>query len=413
MFKVIGNKDNWIVLALLLGGGTFIKTLGFQSYYLILLLFVLLILSLKEDYKPAEILRVTFFVALVSLLQLSHTINKLFYEFFSTQYFRVICQLIIAFLVAKRYSTRKDVFISSYNTVFIVVIIHAIVVVFVSSFFDLKNQVILAQSESAVYTGPNILFMIRSHLNNSSEVILNNLFGIGIQRAHGIFWEPSVFANYTALFIFINVFVSFSLPRIVLGIVAIIFAWSSTGFLLLLFISVSVLIWGNRTEEVQNIRVGTLILLIPLSMGVFLWNVSSATTDNLKAGSFAQRFYDTMGAVKAVVENPIIGSGVNLEAYDDSITDAEIIDWTDKAAKTLEIKNKRQIKYSNSFLRLFLHYGIPLSLVYMYGLWNQKLIDTKYRLALTLIIILGASFSPILELTVLSPFIYSGLVLSK
>lgn len=413
MFKGIRNIDNWLVLSLVLGGGTFIKTLGFQSYYLLFILLFYTVFSLKEDFKTSEFLKVFLLISIVSIVQLYHVITRDFYNFYSTQYFRFICHILIAYLAAKRYSTRKDIFISSFNTIVTLLIIHALLVVFISSVFDLNKNIILIQDDAAVYSGPNVLFMIRSHINNYSEIVLSDLFGFGLQRAHGIFWEPSVFACYVSIFVFINIFIRFNLGSIVLGVIAMLFAWSSTGFLLLLLISISSLIWGKANEELRNIKFGMALLLIPFSLLILLWNISTAATNSNKSGSFAQRFYDTVGSVKAVTERPIIGSGVNLEAYNNSIADSEVIQWTDQAAKSLDIKNKKQVKYSNSFLRLFLHYGIPLSLVFVYGLWNQRILETNQRLVLTLLIIVGSSFSPILELTVLSPFMYSGLLLTK
>ena len=141
--------------------------------------------------------------------------------------------------------------------------------------------------------------------------------------------------------------------------------------------------------------------------------ISTFFEDSRKLGSVSQRFYDTAGALFAIRENPIIGSGSNLESYSNALSEDENLYQLKGIAKNIDLNSKDVIKYSNSFLRYLVKYGVPFGLLLFYGLWRQQIIRSNSKGVLFIIIAVGTFFSPILELMFFMPFLYSGLIFSK
>ena len=64
-------------------------------------------------------------------------------------------------------------------------------------------------------------------------------------------------------------------------------------------------------------------------------------------------------------------------------------------------------------MRYLVKYGIPFGAILFYGLWRQQIIRSSSKGVLFIIIAVGTSFSPILELMFFMPFLYSGLIFGK
>ena len=54
------DKDSLFVILMILGGGTFIKLSGLQTYYTVFVLLVTFLLTFKEEFELKELLRVGF-----------------------------------------------------------------------------------------------------------------------------------------------------------------------------------------------------------------------------------------------------------------------------------------------------------------------------------------------------------------
>ena len=109
----------------------------------------------------------------------------------------------------------------------------------------------------------------------------------------------------------------------------------------------------------------------------------------------------------------VVGSGVNLESYSSSLADSDKEGSLRTLSGNLDLNSKAQVKFSNSFLRIFVKYGIPFGTILVFGLYGQKLVNSQTKTVLFALIVVGTSFSPILELMFFMPFIFSGLILDN
>ena len=94
-----------------------------------------------------------------------------------------------------------------------------------------NNIVFSSGDEYTSYRGPNILFAVRNSTDAYGYTIDSNVLGLGLERAHGIFWNL-VYLQTVAVFLYINLFLRFKFQNIMLGLLAMIMSWSSTGLLL-------------------------------------------------------------------------------------------------------------------------------------------------------------------------------------
>jgi hypothetical protein len=413
------NKDSLFVILMILGGGSLIKLSGLQTYYTIFVLLVTFLLTYKDDFKLKEVLRVGLILLVLMSFQLVHSVTQSNYQLLSTQFLRSLLDVLLAYLLSKRFLSRELSFVKNVNYALLIIIIHAIVSVIVVRILGSSNVVFSSGDESVLFRGPNILFAVRNSTDINGYAISSNVLGLGLERAHGIFWEPSVFVNYVAVFLYINIFLRFKIQNIILGLLAMIMAWSSTGLLLSALIVLLFTFLPNSTaskvfkSKLFRLRLGMLTLGVPIIATFFVLNILTFFEDTRKLGSVSQRFYDTAGALFAIRENPIIGSGSNLESYSNALSEDENLYQLKGIAEGIDLNSKDVIKYSNSFLRYLVKYGVPFGLILFYGLWRQQIIRSNSKGVLFVIIAVGTSFSPILELMFFMPFLYSGLIFSK
>ena len=413
------NKDTLFVILMMLGGGTFIKLSGLQTYYTIFVLVVTYLLTFKNNFQLKELLRVLLILLVLTSLQLIHSVTQVNYQLMSTQFLRSLVDVLLAYVLAKRFLTRELSFIRNVNSVLFFIIIHAIVSVLVVKIVGTSNIVFSSGDESAVYRGPNIFFAVRNSTDAYGYTIDSNVLGLGLERAHGIFWEPSVFTNYVAVFLYINLFLRFKIQNIMLGLLAMIMSWSSTGLLLcaLLILLFTFLPQSGVSDalrkRLKRLRFGMLFLGVPIIITFFIINISTFYEDSRKLGSVSQRFYDTAGALFAIREHPIIGTGSNLDSYSSALAADENLNQLRGMAEGIDLNSKENVKNSNSFLRYLVKYGIPFGFLLFIGLSRQQIIRSSSKRVFFIMIAVGTSFSPILELMFFTPFLYSGLIFSK
>ncbi len=332
----------------------------------------------KEDFEIKEVLRVGLILLTLISFQLIHSVTQVNYQLMSTQFLRTLVDVVLAYLLAKRFLSRELSFVKNVNSVLFVVIVHAIISVFVVGIVGSTNVVYTSSDGSVLFQGPNILFAVRNSTDINGYAVSSNVLGLGLERAHGIFWEPSVFVNYVAIFLYINIFLRFKIQNIILGLLAMIMAWSSTGLLLsALIILLFTFLPNSVASKVFNkrlirLRVGMFLIGVPIITTFFVINISTFFEDTRKLGSVSQRFYDTAGALFAIRENPIIGSGSNLDSYSSALSDDENIYQLQGIAEGIDLNSKDVIKYSNSFLRYLVKYGVPFGLILLSGCFDSK-----------------------------------------
>ena len=407
--------NGFLVAIMMIAGGTYFKLLGLQTPLVILVFGIAIYGSLKEPFEIREFAKLIGVLALLTGLQLFQSVRTSGYDIMSTQYIRSLFEVGGAFFLAKRFHRREVNFVWTVNTWLHILIIHALISVLAVRITGSRSIFLTSQDANAFYYGVNPLLMVRGATDSDGHIVHSNLFGLGLERAHGIFWEPSVFVNYVAVYLYINLFLSLNLRKVLLGLVAMVMAYSSTGLLLaailvFLFTFYPGSSLGAKAKlRLRRLRYIMIIAGIPAVYWVLQLNITSFFSDSRKLGSVSQRFYDTIGAVLSIAERPFWGSGTNLDSYSNALSSNENFQKLSRLISNFDLNAKSEIKYSNSMLRYFVKYGIPSGLLFFYGLWNQTLIRSKTKWILFIVIVVGTSFSPILELSFFSTFLYSGL----
>ena len=195
-------------------------------------------------------------------------------------------------------------------------------------------------------------------------------------RAHGIFWEPGVFSFFVNIYCFINYFILKNIKSTLLTIPALLLAWSTTGllvFLLQSFIFLKDYKRGVKQITFKKYVIGVIALFF-LSL-IFTENYSNKIEGKGK-GSAAQRYIDTIGAINVIIKNPIIGVGVEFKNFERQMRESSI-NFSNSFGRNFKNTDKSQVYFSNSFLQLFVYFGMVIGLILLYALYRQTLLQQK------------------------------------
>jgi O-antigen ligase/polysaccharide polymerase Wzy-like membrane protein len=402
------------ILFLILNGGTIIKVLGIGAEFqlgTLFLFFTMIFLSGKLPYKKI-VLSVFFFVPIFILISSIQFIkfNNLD-GIFSNQIVNFITLIIIAVIVSIHFGKRKKDFPVILNNILKVFIIHAILSSLILTFFPSKTVLFTAINGDSVnpYVGYGYIFFQRMHLTYLDIIRSGTfeIFNFEVYRAHGIFWEPGVFSIYVNIFIFLNLFIFKKRANIILGIIAVFLSWSTTGMAVLL-VQMS---YYSIVSFKFNIRsllqaLGSLILITIVGWLSVINIDNKVYGDN--SGSAAQRFMDTMSAIEIIKKNPMIGIGVDFELFNEQMIKAKP-KIGGALANQLALDKVDENRFSNSLLRIFVYFGLPLGALLLFSFFKQNLI-IKHKGLFTVINFIGVSASPILFLAFHFTFIVNGLM---
>jgi len=410
--KIIGYI---FILFLILNGGTIIKILGIGAEFQLVtmfLFFIILILSGKFNYKKI-VISILFFVPaflLISSIQLIKFNN--ISGIFSNQIFNFLTVIIIAILVSVYFEKRKKDFPIILSNILKILIIHAILSSLVLTFFPTRTVLFTAVvNEESVnpYVGYAYIFFQRMHLSYLDTLGMGtfNIFNFEIFRAHGIFWEPGVFATYTNIFVFLNLFVLKKPTNVILGIMAIFLSWSSTGIAVLL-LQISYFSFMTLKFNIKSILKGfSGFILIVLIGWIIIINMDDKIYGD-NSGSSAQRYIDTMSAIEIVKEYPLIGIGVDFELFNEKMSKAKP-ETGGVIGNQLALERVSRNGFSNSLLRIFVYFGLPLGILLLLAFYKQDLIP-KNKGLFAIINFICLSASPILFLTFHFTFIINGIM---
>lgn len=222
-------------------------------------------------------------------------------------------------------------------------------------------------------------------------------------RPNGFFFEPGVFQLYLNLFLYLSLFVYKNKVNSCLAIIAILLTKSSTGVLILAIILGWYFIRYYINKGSLLKRFTRLIIAVVLFLGfVFLaWDNINDKMHGEARGSFLARQYDTITGFNVAVANPFLGVGFK---YDNYYAAAEKLGYRDTLFNGERTRNRDN---TNGIVMLFYSIGTPLALIFVFGLFRQKLLDDKFLVALVIFISLFTEslvFTPFFLL-----FIFSGL----
>ena len=403
--------DYIFIVLLLLNGGTLIKVAGNTVILQIVTVFIMLLCLLINRRLFIKKTGITIVVLVFGLLLMNsfHFLIFGYSDFFSNQIINFIILICIGVFFGNQFLNRTNFFLFRLSKVLKIIIIHAILSSLIISLFPTNNTAFISVDQKSAYVGYFNFFLQRTHILHTGflDETMQKVFGYQFYRAHGIFWESGVFASFVNIFVFINFFINEKLKSLRYSIPAIIFSWSSSGILVFLL---QALIFfrdykrGSKRVLFKKYLFGVLGFVFIFSLALQNFN-NKIYGDN--AGSAAQRYADTFGAINIIINNPLLGIGVEFQNVKSQYENSKV-DFNNIIGNNFESLNKDAIKLSNSFLSIFVYFGIPLGLFLIYALYKQSYIDKK-RWVFFLITVLSVFSSPILFLGFHFSFIISGL----
>ncbi|WP_160617465.1 O-antigen ligase family protein [Pseudoblastomonas halimionae] len=224
------------------------------------------------------------------------------------------------------------------------------------------------------------------------------------KRPDGFFFEAGVFQIYLNIFLFICLFMRrFSLVNIGLATLAVIATQSTTGAVIL--VMQYGIVWFRWIRTTGRWRLAVLlagpILLVPIA-AYATYNLGEKFHGQF-SGSTEAREFDLRTGINVAMEKPLTGIGFDHEKYQAIAADVGYLDVSLSAKSISERTN------SNGLVVLLYSVGIPLSLVFLWGIWRQRLWRPRWLFAMLILLSMTS------EALVFSPFIlmiaFSGLLI--
>ena len=190
-----------------------------------------------------------------------------------------------------------------------------------------------------------------------------------IKRPDGFFFEPGVFQIYLNMFLFICLFVrQRSWFDIGLAALAVIATQSTTGaVILVLQFSGFYMRWLKTASRQQKVGVFVFVPVLLLPLAAYMtYNVSEKFYGVL-SGSAEAREYDLRTGLRVVMENPLTGIGFDYEKYFDASTEVGYADVNLSRENLIDRGN------TNGIVVLLFSVGVPLSLLFLFGLFFQRM----------------------------------------
>jgi len=280
------------------------------------------------------------------------------------------------------------------------------------SFFPTENVLFTVFGGSAKYVGYLNLFFQRINLDyfgNLNPTYIS-YFGFKLHRAHGLAWEPGNFSAYVNIFIFLNLFILKNNRNSIIGIIAMILAWSTAGL--------SIMLIQLFYYSISNINKYKVKFIIPkiLIASIAIYAIVNATIFNYnekisgdKSGSGAVRIVNTIRSLQAISNNPLLGTGLLWNNY---------VSELNRQLKSSKLASNKYVEsdkvnldsaFTNSYLKLFVQLGIPIGIILTIAIFKQTLIPKK-KILFAIIIILSVSSAPLVYYPFFLLFIVSGIL---
>jgi hypothetical protein len=363
-------------LLFLFCGSVYPIIFGANLFYIILLFVSVTSLLVQKKYYNIHLMS---FLKAVGMLMFFLSINWILTGFnISFVEFPVMYGLILIFNIAfLALLNKENISINNFDFVFIIIVIYSFFNFFTTNF--LKSFFTPFLSESYTCNHLFYVFFYRAE---------HTILGIDLVRNQGFYWEPGVLSVVLNIFLFRLLFGdNLTLRKGLMFLTGfLIFTTFSTTGLLIMFLQFTYYLFNTESNKMKKIFF--LFLFLVLSIPVLLSNVTEKVSGKGEA-SFLIRNYDVLVALDVTKDNFFTGVGFsnikNKEAQQKSPIYMDS-DFTEAHGNT------------NSVITVFLFLGIPLGLIYLFLLYNQKLINYNKGFFFFIILICLAS----------EPLIFSG-----
>ena len=407
--------SNYLVLTLLfLSSGSIFNTLGVDHLIISSIFIFIFIISIKKgilkNKKNISTLLLLLFLILIVFLLHAANYGK-FSNFYNTNNISMLLLTTICAFTCLYFNSRNT-FLIYLNSILLVFILHGIISSLIVSFFPTENVLFTEFDGKTKYVGYLYLFFQRINLDyfgNFNPTYIN-YFGIQLHRAHGLAWEPGNFSVYVNIFIFLNLFIFKNKRNIIIGVLAMVLSWSTSGLIIMLF--------QFSNYVISNIKKFNFKFIIPkiLITCIVIYVIVNATISNYnekiygdKSGSGAVRIVNTIRGLKAISNNMILGTGLFWESYTSELNNQLVA--SQSTSKLFVDSNKVTVDsaLTNSFLRLYVQLGIPIGIILTIAIFKQTLIPNN-KFLFAVIIILSVSSAPLLFSPFFFLFIVSGIL---
>lgn len=226
----------------------------------------------------------------------------------------------------------------------------------------------------------------------------------GLMRANGPFYEPGVFHIYLNLLLYIVLFVRRNLRRAAVAALAVGATQSTTGLAIACSLGL-VFLWRELGRGSLHRRAAMLLFgaaVAALVAGPVIDNLRSKLVGDL-AGSGMARQFDLITGVNVILAHPLVGIGFDPETYR-QVSGAYAFEDT-----LLEDRITADRGNTNGVIVLVYSVGIPLALVFLWGLFRQTMLPDRLLVGGLLFVSLlteSILFTPFFQM-----FIMSGLIL--
>jgi hypothetical protein len=407
--------NSYLILSLLiLSSGSIFNILGLNNLIVSIVFILIFIISIRTGVfkNKKNVTTLLFLVFLMAIVFIIHAAN---YGEFSSLYnnnnismllITITCALVCFFF------NSKNTFLKYLNTILLVFILHGIISTLLISLLPTENVLITGLKETSKYVGYLNLFFQRIHINylGHFDPTYISYFGFKLHRAHGLAWEPGNFSAYVNIFIFLNLFILKNKRNSIIGIIAMILAWSTAGL--------SIMLIQLFYYSISNINKYKVKFIIPkiLIASIAIYAIVNATIFNYnekisgdKSGSGAVRIVNTIRSLQAISNNPLIGTGLLWNNY---------VSELNRQLKSSKLASNKYVEsdkvnldsaFTNSYLKLFVQLGIPIGIILTIAIFKQTLIPKK-KILFAIIIILSVSSAPLVYYPFFLLFIVSGIL---
>lgn len=375
-------------LYFIISTGSFLQD-GFGNFFtcaifLFNLLYFIDCIYEKKAFNYAALLTLLFYTTLlvVNFLFSFYTFDWLYYAVFFLHVFIVAFSLLF-------YGNVNNLLLSlhkGYKVVMLLGILNFIITNLFNFLFVQTN------------VGGTVHYTLFHIFNFASE---QNLVLFNIYRNQGIFTEPGIFAAHLCFAILFSIELKDSF-YLKVAIFLLISSFSSMGFGILVLISLI-----NYLKYFKNLSYwfkffSTLFLSFIL---ILSWYIYTQKFVNNISHSLNYRYFDLINSIDIIKKHLLFGIGLSPSSYFLYLKNSMDIDLT---IFDIDISESYIRGNTNSLLGLFSSLGVPISIIYLYRLFKQKLIvNNKYIFFISLIFILSSEpliFNPLLLLIFSSNF---------
>lgn len=227
----------------------------------------------------------------------------------------------------------------------------------------------------------------------------------GWHRPDGFFWEPGVFQLYLNIYLYLALFIFKNKNHIIIAIAALICVFSTTGILITSLLLVTYLFKNLSKGKMQHRMLVFLvaILITPPFAYLAVQNIQDKFTGELQ-GSAMIRQYDLLVGLNVISKYPILGIGFDHNRYQEITPDLSF------AQEQLGLIEAPERSNSNGIVYLGYTLGIPLGLLFIWGILKQKILPHPWLISVILMLsMVGEAliFTPFILMIIFSAFVKS------